>query len=331
MANGAVRQKRSTVYPAGKRLAGLSSKVVFIALFCILIGMQERAFSAPAIPPDADQIYSFAAGSYEDGDYTTALVEFKRFLFFYPDDTRAAEAAFKIGMANFKEGRYPQAIEAFETVTRKYAASGYAAEAVFMLSQSYMQLNDQEAALTPLVFLADRTSEPAIRDRALYRIGWIHLQSGDLPEARAAFSAISEQNKGNYRIDEIMERLDHPQQLPHKSPLLAAVYGVIPGGGYLYNGLYREAGIAFFLNTALAAAAYESFDNELYALGGIISLAGLGFYSGSIYGGISAAHKYNQRAYGEFIHDLETQVPPNMAFHIEPKDRSVLLSFNFSF
>lgn len=40
-------------------------------------------------------------------------------------------------------------------------------------------------------------------------------------------------------------------------------------------------------------AAYEAFDHDLDALGGIIALFELSFYSGNIYSAVSSAHKYN--------------------------------------
>jgi len=312
------------------RVGRLQRAAFFLVMGLFLfMPMPSEAESASGNLLDADALYNFAVSSYENGDYTTAVVEFKRFLFFNPEDPRVEEVAFKIGMAYFQEAAYPRAVEAFETVIN--SGSGYAIDARFMLSRCYLQLNDSEAALGLLFPLANPNGDPSVRDRALDRIGWIHLQSRNLPAARAAFTAIGEKNRDRYRIGDILARLDKPGKLPHKNPWLAGLYSIIPGGGYLYNGLYREAGIAFFLNVGLAAAAYESFDNDLNALGGMISLVNLGFYSGSIYGGISAAHKHNDRAYDEFVDKLQMQVSPNLSFRIQPTAKSIFLSFNISF
>jgi hypothetical protein len=144
-------------------------------------------------------------------------------------------------------------------------------------------------------------TDPQIRDRGLAQQGWLLLESGNMSGARAAFSAISEENRHRHDADRIVSALDNPGRIPQKSPGLAGLLSVVPGGGYLYTGRYREAGIAFFLTTALAAASWQCFDEDLSALGTITGLAGLGFYTGSIAGAISSAHKYNHRAGEEFV------------------------------
>jgi len=300
-------------------------------IICCLLSLNCRVASASGQTLDPEHLYDFASSCYEHGDYMTAAVEFKRVVFFFPDDPRADEAAFKIGMANFHEGRYSQAIDGFEATIKNYGQSEYAVEAVFMLSQSYLKINDTDTALSELQLLAARTAQQNIRDRALHRIGWVYLQAGDLSSARAAFTTISDKNQMHYRIDEVMERLDQPEELSYKSPTLAALYSIIPGGGYFYTGRYKDGLIAFLLNAGLAAAAYENFDQELYASGGLISMINLGFYSGSIYGGINSAHKYNKRVYDEFISDLEMEITPNFSFHVEPKPTSLFFSFKFTF
>jgi hypothetical protein len=83
------------------------------------------------------------------------------------------------------------------------------------------------------------------------------------------------------------------RSVPGKNPVLAGVFAVIPGGGFLYTGRFHDAAAAFIINTGLGLAAWKAFDQDNPALGGVITLVGSGFYSGSIYGSISAAHKNN--------------------------------------
>lgn len=300
---------------------------VLLLVSVLIAGASEAAND----PPDADPLYAFAAHSYEQADYLTAAVEFKKFIFFYPDDPRTPKAAFKIGMAWYHQKRFPEAADAFETVTEKHSASGYATEAVFMLSRCHAKLNDTAAAFSRLQHLAQRTSKTRVRDRALYRIGWLHLKNGEPAAARAAFQAVSAENRQRYRIQKILNRLDNPEQLPRKSPLLAGLYAVFPGGGYLYTGRYRDALTAFVINAGLAVAAWESFDNDLPAIGGMISAVGLGFYSGSIYGAVNAAHKHNRRAYDAFVDSLEPRTDSHLSFHIEPRSQSLMISFQYRF
>ncbi len=282
-------------------------------------------------PTDADCLYDFAVHSYEQGQYMTAVVEFQKLIFFYPDDPRSSEAAFKIGMAHFHQNRFSAAIEAFDAVIEKYPASGSATEAGFMRSRCHVKLNDTKAALSRLEQIARRATKTGVRDRALYRIGRLHLKNQKLSSARAAFTAVTPENRAHYRIEKILAQLDRPRDLARKNPLLAGLYSIFPGGGYVYTGRYRDALIAFVINTGMAVAAWESFDNDLPATGGMISAIGLGFYSGSIYGGINAAHKYNQRVYDDFVQSLETGNESNLSFHIQPRRQAVVFALQYDF
>ena len=42
-------------------------------------------------------------------------------------------------------------------------------------------------------------------------------------------------------------------------------------------------------------AAWEAFDNDNEALGSLLTLFEIGFYTGNIYSAVNAAHKYNKK------------------------------------
>jgi hypothetical protein len=85
------------------------------------------------------------------------------------------------------------------------------------------------------------------------------------------------------------------------------------------------------LNGAMIYAAYEAFDNDLYALGGIITLFELGFYSGNIYSAVSSAHKYNRNERNRFLKYLKEHARISLSLVQPNKDKSLLLSCQFSF
>ena len=62
--------------------------------------------------------------------------------------------------------------------------------------------------------------------------------------------------------------------------------------------------MSFLFNGGLAMAAYEAFNNDLEALGAVVGLVGCGFYAGSVYGSVSAAHKDNRARSREFLDRL---------------------------
>jgi hypothetical protein len=95
------------------------------------------------------------------------------------------------------------------------------------------------------------------------------------------------------RIAQLDNALMQAADLPLKKPALAGTLSIIPGAGQLYCGRYEDALAAFLVNGALAWASYESFDNDLNALGGLLAFVGAGFYVSNVYGALSSAHKFN--------------------------------------
>ena len=304
---------------------------VWLCLFSIL-----PAYAGPSVRLNADDVYAFATKSYTDGDYSTAAIGFKAFVFYFPNDKRCPRAHFSIAMTYFKTQRYGKAEAAFQETARQYPQQDVAVESLFMISRCYLKLDDASAAIDILRRIADLTDNPAVRDRARDRLGWVYLENGEIGPARAAFYGISDAGQPVYHVKEILAQLDRPQdQLPYKSPVVAGVLSIIPGGGYLYCGRYQDALISFLVNAGLGLAAYESFDKDLYALGGLVSVVNLGFYGGNIYGGISSAHKYNDRIYDAFIGRLREQTRrneqkgPGLSLWLRP--RGVGLAFNYRF
>jgi hypothetical protein len=109
-----------------------------------------------------------------------------------------------------------------------------------------------------------------------------------------------------YNLEKLLYELDQEKQLKRKSPRVAGVLSIIPGGGFAYTGRYQDALMALVINGGLIWAAYEAFDNDLPALGTCISIVGFGFYAGNIYGGASSAHKYNYKQTQNFIEQLKS-------------------------
>ena len=98
---------------------------------------------------------------------------------------------------------------------------------------------------------------------------------GDLASARAA-------------IDRYAGRRD-------KKPWLGGVLGLVPGLGYVYSGEYANAARSIILNSLFIWGMVETADDDQWALFSVLTFAEFTWYSGSIYGGIDAAHRHNER------------------------------------
>lgn len=301
---------------------GLAANVCLYLVSVVLLtsaaaaGAQEAAPSKPLPAISADALFDYAADRFAAGDYETALYEFKRFVHFFPRDARIAKVYFRLGQSTFHLGRYDDALSCYRKIVSRFPESEYAIQSRFQISRCYLRKNDPDAAMGNLYQLAEKSEKPEIRDKAYYHLAWICFETAKVGQARAFLEQIRPAGKKTYAVDAMLAKLDQIDSLERKSPFWAGIFSIVPGGGYLYSGRYQDAAIAFGLNAVLMAAAWESFDNDLEVLGSTIALVDAGFYAGSIYGGISSAHKFNRARYDAFINQLKEDELKNEGFSI---------------
>jgi len=283
---------------------------------------------------NADIQIKYADDCFSSRDYGSAAAEYKKFVYFFPDDARVPQAQFNVGMSFFHLKDYASALNQFTAILDRQGPTSIGIESGWMISRCYQRSGNYRSAVDNLTYLIRLTGDqavtgPVVADKAWHQIGWLYLESGDFGQARAAFSRISLTGRADFDMDTLDEELKEQATIPQKNPVTAGILSLIPGGGYLYCGRTQDALIAFFFTSAFMVGAVESFDEDLYALGGMMSLVGLGFYSGSIYGGISSAHKFNQAKRSEFLQQLKKRMGVDFSARIQKKD--ILLGMRYRF
>jgi tetratricopeptide (TPR) repeat protein len=254
---------------------------------------------------NADIQIKYADDCFAAQDYRTAVAEYNRFIYFFPKDDRVPHARFNIGMSLFHLKDYAAALDIFTATLDKEGATTAGIDSGWMISQCYQRSGNYKAAIENLTYLIRLSEDKAVADQAWHRMGWLYLESGEFGEARAAFDRISPSGRTDFDMNALNAQLNGQGTIPQKNPVTAGLLSVVPGGGYLYCERYQDALIAFFFTGAFIYGAVESFDHDLHALGGMMSLVGLGFYSGSMYGGVTSAHKFNQAKKSEFVRELK--------------------------
>jgi len=279
--------------------------LIFISILISVAHVAAEPHLQLAYQIDPDRQFEFAEKYFLAQDYFRAISEYKRFIYFFPQDGRVGQATLKIGLSYFGNKAYEKALNFFKKASAGNGRTPLAVKAVLMQSECYLALKAVGRAVSVLEQLAAHTNDSDIRDKALYRIGWIYFETESWDKARSFFEKIEPKNRPKYRLSELLREFDNVGAIPQKNPALAGLLGLVPGAGYLYTDRYHDALIASLLNGALILAAYTSFDNENYALGAILAFVEIGFYSGSIYGSVSAAHKYNRQQTRNFIQNVK--------------------------
>jgi hypothetical protein len=73
------------------------------------------------------------------------------------------------------------------------------------------------------------------------------------------------------------------------------VLGLVPGLGYVYSGEFANGARSLILNGLFIWGMVETAEREQWAAFSVLTFFEFTWYSGSIYGGVDAAHRYNQR------------------------------------
>jgi len=269
---------------------------------------------------DSEQQFNYSKKCYDEKDYLAAIVELKKFKELFPDDPKIEDARFYIGMSWYNGGKFGEAIKTFQEIieTQTIDQEKIDSRVYFMLARCHVISGNPvmgEIVLDNYIKICDTDDE---KDKARSTIGWIRFETAKWEKAGKIFLEISDQNRERYQVDFIIGQIEKSENLEFKSPAVAGTLAILPGAGYLYNSRYQDALVSFLLNGALIYAAYEAFDHENFALGGVISFVGFGFYSGSIYGSVSSTHKYNQKVRRQFIHQTKKEKQPNIQLGVLP-------------
>lgn len=280
----------------------------------------------------SDMQYEYALELFEAEDYDTAIVEFKRFIHFFPESEYLDQAEYNIAVCLFNKKKYHEAARAFNEIIIKDQDNDIIEKAVFFQSRSFMKLGNRGYAQIVLQNYLKLVDDINIKDKIYFNLAQIQLSNarqfkpGSLALAKKYLSKISASNADKYKTDEYYDLILKAEHAPRKNPKAAGFFAIIPGGGFLYSERYHDALITFILNTGLMYAAWEAWDNDNKALAGVIGFVETGFYTGNIYGSITSAHKYNHAQTLKIL-GRDVYISPDF----DPEDKAYGLSFNFKF
>lgn len=272
-----------------------------LAIGLMVIGMHCPAFG---LTIEADQQLNYAEMLFANQQYLRAAEEYQRFTFFFPDHPKKREAIFKSGESFLLAADPANALTVFKDLSASEPMDLLAVESFFKMADAHLMMNAPTHAVVQLNNLITLSADPKIKDRAYYRIAWIHIELTDWNGAKRAIDRITPAGRNRYKLTGLDTSLSDAKSISTKSPALAGTLSIIPGGGQLYCHRYEDAFIALAVNIGLIWAAFDAFDNEQDGLGGLISFVGVGFYAGNIYGAVNDAHKYNQMQKRRFIDQL---------------------------
>lgn len=264
------------------------TKVLNNTLLFLLIGVSLLfgGFAAVAEELPLSLGSHFAA----QGNYDAAITEYKRFLFFHPDDARVGEVYYNIGIAYKAQSLWTEAVTALRTAT--YLAIDSETKSAYQLALAVTLIATQnyDLAQLELIKVVLRKPSPPLFRRALFLQGVAYIYQFRWEEARNVLK--------DYTTDEKLDAIfDLAVKMPQKSAKIARVLStILPGAGHIYAGDWRDGLNALLLNGALGFLTVDAVldghytDAALWA--GIVFLR---YYRGNTFRAKEAASQFNLR------------------------------------
>ena len=304
-------------------------RLLFIALNLALMLIAVPVHGTSPLTIDATRQYDYAQSRLDADAPDEAIVEFNRFIHFFPDDPRVPRARFQTGIAHFGTGRFQEAAAVFKQLTAGFSVTALSIEAYFMLSRSHARKGMTEQAMVDLHNLMALSPAADVRDRARYEMGWLHVDQGRWNDADQTFGLITPGNQDRFGVTNLRQALARSDTIPVKNPATAGLLSIVPGAGQLYCNRYQDAAVALLVNAGLIWTAWEAFDNDQIALGSVVSFVAFGFYAGNIYSAVSSAYKYNRDRIVDFREGLNPH--RQVALSLTPAHKGARLCLTIDF
>jgi predicted negative regulator of RcsB-dependent stress response len=302
---------------------GTRTAIVWLTVCLVGTGLNSRAGE----PPQPGENLIFAETLFAERDFYRAITEYKRELFRSPDAPWASWIRFRIGQSYLEGGKLEAAWTVFSDLADRAADERLQTWAHLTRARIfYLQGRYQQA-----IGLLDKMDEndPVLAGTAAYLRGCSHLRTGEFVDAKRSFESMRAGHALSEKAGWLAAQMDRAEDLPEKSPVLAGLLSMVPGLGHVYLEEYAVGFTALIWNGLFGYATYDTFRRGHYGVGALLAALELLWYTGTIYGAVSGAHRYNRDARLNFLDDLEAGAGLDVPFPDPKAVGSILLRGEF--
>ena len=243
------------------------------------------------------------------GNSDAAITEYKRFLFFHPDDPRIGEVYYNVGLAYKAQGLWTEAVTALRTATSLAINNEAKSAYQLTLAVTLIATKNYDLAQLELIKVVLRKPSVPLFRRALFLQGVAYIYQFRWEEARS----VLQDYIPDKRLDVLFEdALNVPQKSIRVAKILSTI---LPGAGHIYTGDWRDGLNSLVLNGALGFLTIDAVLAEHYADAALWGgFAFLRYYRGSTFRAGAAAEQFNlkesQRAAEALLQRLQEIVNP---------------------
>ena len=220
-----------------------------------------------------------------DRDFAPAAVEFRRLAGEAVADEARAAWYWMAGRAYLHLDQPARA----ESMLDRMDESGLALKPQNSLLRAETARASGDSAGAAFYYQSAATGLPDDDTRRLARLRLAEHQAraGDLDAVRESLRAVPDSASALAALDTYRHGHD-------KSPRLGGVLGLVPGLGYAYSGEKANALRCLILNSIFIYGMARFAEDDQWGGFAVVTFFELTWYSGSIYGGMDAAHRHNQ-------------------------------------
>jgi putative component of membrane protein insertase Oxa1/YidC/SpoIIIJ protein YidD len=200
-------------------------------------------------------------------------------------------------------GEYEKALFEFETKCPEEFKLN--SELLFQIALIQYKLQNFDLALISNAAALELCNNKFSKPRIISLDGLLHANKYDWENSLKSYKSLSVFDSYKQTSEFNYSLVKKANQFKNKSPLVAGILSIIPGGGYAYTGHRQTAISALVINGLLAYATYTSVKTNNYGMGILTGAFNLSFYLGNIYGATKSAKRYNEQQKKSIINKLE--------------------------
>jgi len=229
-----------------------------------------------------------------EGEHRPAAIEFRRMALQEPQEKASGGYYWLAGREYFESHepeRSNEMLDRAETLNPDLVAPG-------SLLRADNALRQRDDGAASFYFETLLNSDGQISQYAARRLAGIRIKAG---ETLVASGILKDYDPKNTDGVASIERYTHGKD---KSPALGGILGIVPGMGHAYSGEYANAFRCLILNAIFIYGMADTAEDDEWGAFAVITFFELTWYSGSIYGGIDAAHRHNRERLNDCIDDV---------------------------
>ena len=269
----------------------------------IIVAMR---FISPAFAERTE--LGFADSLYKAGDYSGAVLAYKRALYYAPDAVVTEKTKLGLAKAYFSNKQYTDA----ETLLNDLVEHGklHKKDAQWLLAAQYYQQKNYDFAAIEFKDYSDTYKD----DTALYLSGWSFLKNYQYDKAALAFGSFKDRTSSAYQAAalQLQDKALSSNGLPQKNVGLAQFFSyIIPGSGQLYAENWSDAGVSFLINALTISLLSSAIQNNRTGEALIWFTLETAWYFGGVYSAGNSATKYNENVKKKQVEVLEQEYNPD--------------------